>query len=125
MPGSDGTESGQTGTAASPSPIQTPQPAMFHQILSPQHLDLKSSGEIAENWKLWKEKYNNYFVISRLDQESADYQLLMLTHAIGDEGLKIIKTFTYTDGEDQNDWRVVMDKMEKHCIGKVNEIYKR
>jgi len=31
--------------------------------------------EIAENWKLWKEKYNNYFVISRLDRESPEYQL--------------------------------------------------
>ena len=30
----------------------------FHQILPPQPLDLKCSSEIAENWKLWKEKYN-------------------------------------------------------------------
>ena len=93
---------------------------MFHQILPPQHLDLKSSGEIAENWKLWNEKYNNYFVISILDRGSADYQLALLKHATGDEGLKTIKTFTYADGEDQNDWRVLMEKMEKHCIGEVN-----
>ena len=43
----------------------------------------------------------------------------------GGEGLKIIKTFTYADGENQNDWRVVMDKIEKHCIGDVNEFYER
>ena len=98
---------------------------MFHQILPPQHLDLKTTGEIAENWKLWKEKYNNYFVISQLERESPEYQLAMFKHAIGDDGLKVIKTFSYSETENANDWRVVMGKMEKHCIGEVNEIYDR
>ena len=36
------------------------------------------------------------------------------------------KTFSYTEGEDSGNWRVVMDKMEKCCIGEVNaEIYER
>jgi len=97
----------------------------FHQILPPQPLDLKCSSEIAENWKSWKEKYNNYFIISRLEQESSQYQLAMFKHAIGDDGLKVIKTFSYADGEDSNNWRVVMKKMEKYRIGEVNEIYER
>ena len=49
----------------------------------------------------------------------------MFKHAIGDDGLKVIKSFTYSEGENANDWRVVMGKMEKHCIGEVNEIYER
>ena len=61
MPGGD-TSNGQSGAVAPPS-------STFHQITPPKYLDLKHSGEIAENWKLWKEKYNNYFVISRLDRE--------------------------------------------------------
>ena len=101
------------------------QSTMFHQILPPKHLDLKAAGEIAENWKLWKEQYSNYFVISRLAMESPEYQLAMFKHAIGDDGLKVIKTFAYSETENANDWRVVMAKMEKHCIGEVNEIYER
>ena len=104
---------------------QSTQFAMLHQILPPQPLDLRNSGEIAENWKLWKEKYTNYFVISRLQQESEQYQLAMFKHAIGDDGLKVIKTFSYTTEENVNDWRVVMSKLEKHCIGEVNEIHER
>ena len=53
MPGGD-TSNGQSGAVAPPS-------STFHQITPPKYLDLKHSGEIAENWKLWKEKYNNYF----------------------------------------------------------------
>ena len=63
--------------------------------------------------------------MSRLDRESSQYQLAMFKHTIGDEALKVIKTFSYTEGEDSNNWRVVMAKMEKHCIGEVNEIYER
>ena len=70
MPGGD-TSNGQSGAVAPPS-------STFHQITPPKYLDLKHSGEIAENWKLWKEKYNNYFVISRLDRETPEFQLAML-----------------------------------------------
>ena len=122
MQGGEGDSGSSLGATAQP---QTSQSTMFHQILPPQHLDMKTTGEIAENWKLWKEKYNNYFVISRLERESAEYQLITSKHAIGDDGLKVIKTFSYSETENANDWRVVMGKMEKHCIGEVNEIYER
>ena len=49
----------------------------------------------------------------------------MFKHTIGDDVLKVIKTLSYTEGEDSNNWRVVRAKMEKHCIGKVNKIYAR
>ena len=49
----------------------------------------------------------------------------MFKHTIADDALKVIKTLSYTEGEDSNNWRVVIAKMEKHCIGEVNEIYVR
>ena len=66
---------------------------------------------------MWKEKYTNYFVILRLQQESEQYQLAMFKHANEDDGLKVIKTFSYATEENVNDWHVVMSKLEKHCIG--------
>ena len=122
MPGDEGNSSSSLGATALP---QTSQSTTFHQILPPQHLDLRTTGEIAENWKLWKEKYNNYFVISRLERESPEYQLAMFKQAIGDDGLTVIKTFSYSEEENANDWLVVMGRMERHCIGEVNEIYER
>ena len=116
---------GTGGNSATYTQPLTSQSPMFHQIFAPQPLALRLSGEVAENWKLWKEKYNNYFVISRLGRESSLYQLAMFEHTIGDDALKVIKTFSYTEGEDSNNWLVVMDKMEKYCIGEVNEIYER
>ena len=117
MPGDD-TSNGQSGVVAPPS-------STFHQITPPKYLDLKHGGEVAENWKLWKEKFNNYFVISRLDREIPEFQLAMFKHTIGDDALKVIKTFNYAEGENSGDWRCVMDKMKRHCVGEVNEIYER
>ena len=81
--------------------------------------------KLQKNWQLWKEKYNNYSVISRLDWETLEFQLVMFKHTIGDDALKVIKTFNYAEGENSSDWHVVMAKMEKHCISEVNEIYEQ
>ena len=97
----------------------------FHQIVPPKYLDLKHSGEVVDNWKLWKEEYNNYFVISRLDQKTPEFQLAMFKHTIGDDPLKVIKTDIYAEGKNSNDLHIVMGKMEKHWVGEVSEIYER
>ena len=104
---------------------QTEQLTMFHHILPPHYLNLKTTGEIAKNWKLWRAKYNNYLAFSRLDKESPEYQLVMVKHVISNDGLKVIRSFTCSEGENANNWHIVMGKMEKHCIGEVTRIYER
>ncbi|CAB4015862.1 Retrovirus-related Pol poly from transposon [Paramuricea clavata] len=64
----------------------------------------KYSCEAAEKFKLWKEKYNNYFIISRLENENP--ALAMFKHSVGDEGLKVIKTFGCNEHENSSDWKV-------------------
>ena len=49
----------------------------------------------------------------------------MFKHSVGDEGLKVIKTFGYNGDEDSNDWKVVMAKLEANCIGEVNETFEQ
>ena len=109
---------GSSATVAQPSTSQSP---MFHQILPPQPLALRPSGEALEG------KVQHYFVKSWLDRENLPYQLAMFKHMIGDGALKVIKIFTgsYTEGKDLNNWCMIMDKMEQQCIGEVNEIYQR
>ena len=95
MPAGD-TSNGQSGVVAPPS-------STSHQITPLKYLDLKHSGEIAKNWKLQMEKYNNFFFISRLDQETPEFYLAMFKHTIGDNELKVIKTFNYFEGENWSD----------------------
>lgn len=39
--------------------------------------------------------------------------------------MKVIKTFSYTEAEESDDWNVVMDNLEKYCIGEVGVIFAR
>ena len=96
-----------TATVAQSSRSQSP---IFHQISLTKPLALRPSREVADNWKLWTEKYNNYFFISRLDRESPPYQLAMFKRTISTDALKVIKTLSYTESEDSNNWRVVIVK---------------
>ena len=111
--------------AGAEQPVDQPAVYLSHNISPPQPLDLRNSGEAAENFNLWKEKYNNYFIISRLENESPAFQLAMFKHSVGDEALKVIKTFGFNEHENSGDWKVVMAKLEAHCIGKVNETFER
>ena len=47
---------------------------------------------------------------------------MIYKHTIGDDALKVIKTFSYTEAKGSDNWHVVMDKLEKYCIGEVNQI---
>ena len=100
-----------TATVAQSSRSQSP---IFQQISPTEPLALRPSRDIVDNWKLWKEKYNSYSFISRLERESPLYQLAMFKRTISDDALKVIKTLSYTEGEDSNNWRVVIAKMKKH-----------
>ena len=86
---------GTTGSSATIAQPLTSQYPLFHQISSPPPLALRPSGEVADNWKLWRERYNNYFVFSRLDRESSPYQLVMFKNTIGDDALKVIQVIAY------------------------------
>ena len=63
----------------------------------------------------------------KLSSEQIFFRKLSLgaPDTIADDALKVIKTFSYAEGENSTDWRVVMAKMEKHCIDEVNEICER
>ena len=47
----------------------------------------------------------------------AGTELTIFKHAIDDDGLKVFKALIYADEEDANDWRVVMGKIKRYCIG--------
>ena len=50
-------------------------------------VDLESN--TAKNWKLFKQKWENYATITQLRKQPADYQVAFLLHTIGDDALKI------------------------------------
>ena len=82
------------------------------------------SSNKCENWKLWKQQWNNYVILSKLDKMEATVQLAMLENCLGSDGLKICNSLTFGTDETK-DMKAVIMKLEETFIGELNETYER
>jgi hypothetical protein len=78
-----------------------------------------------ENWKLFKQKWNNYAVITLLDRQPVAYQVALLLHTIGDEALKIYNGFQFNTPENDRTTNEILEMFDTFAVGDVNETYER
>ena len=57
------------------------------------------SGDIAENWKKWKQRWTLYALASGAAEKDESVQCAILLHMIGEESLDICNTFTFSQDE--------------------------
>ena len=110
--------SGAAPALVAPAPI-TPQ------IQPPPRLDLSNSTDLVEKWKVWKQTWENYSIITLLHSQTPAYQLALFLHSIGPESLKIYNSFDYGPDEDKSLLATVLKKFDDHFIGQTNETYER
>ena len=60
---------------------------------------LKMDGNVAENWRKWRQRWNLYAKASGDDEKDEEIQCAIFLHTIGDEALEIYDTFTFTETE--------------------------
>jgi len=86
---------------------------------------LKDSGDLIEQWKIFKASYGYYAVIAQLSKQPRDYQYALFMHTIGPKGIQLYKVLTFEDDEDEQDVDLIMKKLDEHIIGELNVIYER
>ena len=91
-------------------------------LTQPSPLDLK--GNIAENWKRFKQRFKLYNVASGMSKQDDKSQTSMLLHVIGDAALDLYNTFVFAEGESMK-LEKVLDKFEEYCMPKRNITYER
>lgn len=96
----------------------------FHLTI-PKPLDLSNRSSAAENFQLWKTKFQDFCILTQLNNESKEYQMALFRQSVGDEALKAIQRFKFDPNEDPTDWRTIMNKLEDLCRGERNETYER
>ena len=97
--------------------ISAPMP----HISPPRPLNLQKHA--VENWKLWKQLWTNYSVITKLDQQTEEYRIALFLHAAGEEALRIYNGLDFA--EDENDLKTIIAKFDIHIIVQTNETYER
>lgn len=69
---------------------------MAHQLKKTPG-ELEFSGNIAENWKLWRQKLEIYMRATKAYTEPEEDQVAILLNFIGDEGIKVFNTFSLSE----------------------------
>ena len=103
--------------------VQTP-----FNVSPPSPLKVKDNK--AEEWKLFRQLWDNYVVITELQKREKKYQRAVFLSNVGPDGLQLFNTLnfiTLADGtrEDEYDIKLIIGKMDAIIVGEINETYER
>ncbi|GBN22426.1 Transposon Ty3-G Gag-Pol polyprotein [Araneus ventricosus] len=79
-------------------------------------------GNVAENWKRWVQKFNNFMLASEKNSKPENVKIAILLNLLGDEGVAIYNTFKSTGGEQLEE---VLKCFEEHCNPHQNVVFER
>jgi len=98
--------------------------AMTPDIMPPGKLNVTSTENMTEDWKVSEQKWNNYVNIAKLGTKPQKYKVALFLHCIGVGTLKIFNGFQFDTPEDRNTLSKIIDKFDQYTIGEVNETLK-
>ena len=91
-------------------------------VPAPEKLSL--SGNIPDNWLLFKREFLNYHVASRLSNEvDTEYQTSVFLSIIGRDAFQIFDGLEFEEDEDKKDLNTVISKFEDFFLGQRHEAY--
>lgn len=97
---------------AKPIAVKPPEPLVF-------------DNNLCTNWKLFKQKWANYAILTNLEKQDVKYQVALLLHTLGDAALQRYNGFSFSTEEDARTTKDIIDKFEQYVVGEINETYER
>lgn len=88
----------------------------------PEPLNL--DGNIAENWRKFQQKFENFMKACSLNEEIEERKVAVLLNFVGDDALDLFNTFEPLTNQ-QRTLQNVLGQFKNHCEPKKNEIYER
>ena len=98
---------------------------MLLKFRSPDSISL--SGNLADNWRLWKQRFNLFMTATESDAKVDNIKIAMLLASIGPDALERYNHFTFDEaaGEDSKSYVQVMQKFEDHFNGLKRTVFSR
>ena len=97
--------------------------AMLQGIQPSTGLDLTSKQK-AENWKLYKQRWENYSIVAQLHKETQEYKVALFLHCIDTEAVKTYNSFDLTPANKRK-LATIIEAFDEYTIGDTNETYER
>ena len=123
MPGGDST----TGTTSESPSTQPSAPTIATAakvaVKPPTKLNLREN--TSENWKSYKQQWQNYTIVANLPTQPEEYQVALFLHCLGPDPLRVYNGLPFESEEDKKTLSKIMEKLDEFAIGEVNETYER
>lgn len=98
-------------------------------ILPPMNLPppkpLVVDDNLASNWKQWKKVWQRYEIGTGIYKQENLVRVSTLLSVIGEEAVKAIDTFAWSEGQSENNITDVLAKFDKYCEPRTQVIYER
>ena len=103
--------------------LEVPGPLLFKTsgnsgIQPPRPLDVK--GNIADNWKAFKQAWSNYAIIMNVNTQPESYKVALFLHCVGPDTLKIFNGMSFSNPSDREKVECIIAKFDEFTIGEVN-----
>ena len=111
-----------------PDPPDTPSTTTFNRpnIAPPKPLVIESNtAASAENWKIWRQMWENYVIISGIDSQPPEYQTALFLHSIGADAMRIYNGLKFGTGENRQSPVDIINKFNSHFLGETKEFFER
>lgn len=92
----------------------------YYRAIPPMNM----AGNLPENWKEWRRRFENYLIASELKKKDEDVQCAQLLQLMGDEALTICNTFTIEEA-DKDKIKPLMEQFEAHFVPKKSVHFER
>ena len=89
------------------------------------HWKLCTTGNVADNWKVWKQMWSNYMVNAQLEMKPPAYKVALSLHCIGVDALKNFNGSQFESSDNKNDLAKILQKFDEFTIGELNETFER
>ena len=98
-------------------------PTFTSHVPPPGRLELK--GKLSDNWKKWKQVWDAYETVTKLNEKESKFRVATFITCIGAEALEVHNGLPFRSEDDKQDINIVLDLWNSHCIGQTNIIYER
>ena len=88
----------------------------------PPTLDLETNS--SEKWKLWKQMWYNYLIVSGVDSKPDRYVIALLLHSIGEDALRVYNGSQFDDENGANP-AIIIAKFDEYVLGETKEFFER
>lgn len=86
---------------------------------------LELGGDKTGAWRIFKRRWNNFALITKLDAKTRDYQVALFENCLGDEAMRLYEGFHFKTNDDVRTLKEIIEAYDNFTVGETNVTVER